>query len=87
MSDTQSQTDDLRAQIRTLVADYHDAAFAPRPFVPGVSPVPVAGRVFDAEDIQALMEATLDFWLTTGRFAASLKRHSPNISASAPPPW
>ncbi len=66
--------DDLRAQIRGLVADYHDAAFAPKPFVPGVTPVPVAGRVFDAEDIQALMEATLDFWLTTGRFAAQFEK-------------
>jgi CDP-6-deoxy-D-xylo-4-hexulose-3-dehydrase len=66
--------DELRGQIRELVADYHDAAFAPRPFVPGQSPVPVAGRVFDAEDIQSLMEATLDFWLTTGRFAAQFEK-------------
>src|SRR5580698_1977605 len=64
-----STADDLRGQIRELVAEYHDAAFAPKLFVPGVSPVPVAGRVFDAEDVQSLMEATLDFWLTTGRFA------------------
>jgi CDP-6-deoxy-D-xylo-4-hexulose-3-dehydrase len=66
--------DDLRGQIRDLVGEYHAAAFAPRPFVPGVTPVPVAGRVFDAEDIQSLMEATLDFWLTTGRFAAQFEK-------------
>jgi CDP-6-deoxy-D-xylo-4-hexulose-3-dehydrase len=66
--------DELRGEIRALVADYHEAAFAPRPFVPGESPVPVAGRVFDAEDIQSLMEATLDFWLTTGRFAAQFEK-------------
>src|ERR1700758_1864047 len=66
--------DTLREQIRGLVADYHATAFAPRPFVPGVTPVPVAGRVFDAEDIQSLMEATLDFWLTTGRFAAQFEK-------------
>jgi CDP-6-deoxy-D-xylo-4-hexulose-3-dehydrase len=68
------QADDLRAQIRELVADYHAAAFAPRPFIPGQTPVPVAGRVFDAEDIQSLMEATLDFWLTTGRFATQFEK-------------
>jgi len=67
-------SDQLRDQIRSLVADYHDAAFAPKPFIPGETPVPVAGRVFDAEDIQALMEATLDFWLTTGRFAAQFEK-------------
>lgn len=66
--------DDLRDQIRSLVADYHAAAFAPRPFIPGQTPVPVSGRVFDAEDIQSLMEATLDFWLTTGRFAAQFEK-------------
>jgi CDP-6-deoxy-D-xylo-4-hexulose-3-dehydrase len=68
------RADELREQIRVLVADYHDAAFAPRPFVPGMTPVPVAGRVFDADDIQSLMEATLDFWLTTGRFAAQFEK-------------
>ena len=66
--------DALRDQIRQLVAEYHDTAFAPRPFIRGVTPVPVTGRVFDAEDIQSLMEATLDFWLTTGRFAAQFER-------------
>jgi CDP-6-deoxy-D-xylo-4-hexulose-3-dehydrase len=69
-----STADNLRGQMRNLVADYHDTAFAPRPFVAGVTPVPVAGRVFDAEDIQMLMEATLDFWLTTGRFAAQFEK-------------
>jgi len=66
--------DTLRSQMRDLVAEYHDTAFAPKPFVPGVTPVPVAGRVFDAEDIQSLMEATLDFWLTTGRFAVQFEK-------------
>ena len=69
-----STSDNLRDQIRHLVGEYHDAAFAPRPFVPGETSVPVAGRVFDAEDIQSLMEATLDFWLTTGRFAAQFEK-------------
>ena len=36
--------------------------------------MPVAGRVFDAEDMQSLMDAALDFWLTTGRFAAQFEK-------------
>ncbi len=64
-----SQTaDDLRAEILQLTAEYHAAAFAERPFTPGVSTVPVAGRVFDAADMQALIDSSLDFWLTAGRF-------------------
>ncbi len=69
-----STPDELRGQIRELVAEYHQAAFAPRPFEPGETTVKVSGRVFDAEDLQSLMEATLDFWLTTGRFAAEFEK-------------
>jgi CDP-6-deoxy-D-xylo-4-hexulose-3-dehydrase len=59
----------LRDEITALVRDYHARAFAPQPFVRGVTPVPVSGRVFDAEEMVFLTDATLDFWLTTGRFA------------------
>ena len=64
----------LRAQILALVAEYYAAAFGPREFIPGKTPVPVSGRVFDATDLQYLVEAGLDFWLTTGRFAAQFER-------------
>jgi len=64
----------LRHRILDLVADYHRQAFAPGSFVPGTSPVPVSGRVFDASEIQNLVESALDFWLTTGRFAEQFER-------------
>ncbi|HVZ49905.1 MAG TPA: lipopolysaccharide biosynthesis protein RfbH [Gemmatimonadaceae bacterium] len=64
----------LREQIGALVAEYHQAAFAPAPFVPGETPVPVSGRVFGAEEVQHLVDAGLDFWLTTGRFAHQFER-------------
>jgi CDP-6-deoxy-D-xylo-4-hexulose-3-dehydrase len=66
---------DLREQMHGLVEQYHSAAFAPRVFRPGISAVPVAGRVFDAEDMRHLLDATLDFWLTTGRFAAEFEQN------------
>src|SRR5690242_19566088 len=59
----------LRAEILELVRQYHRAAFPERAFTPGQTPVPCAGRVFDAADIQSLVDSALDFWLTTGRFA------------------
>lgn len=64
----------LRSRILELVGEYHAAAFAPPPFVPGVSPVPISGKVFAAEDMQLLAESTLDFWLTSGRFADQFEK-------------
>jgi CDP-6-deoxy-D-xylo-4-hexulose-3-dehydrase len=60
--------------ILDMVAEYHDAAFPPRRFVPGETPVPVSGRVFDTSELQNLIEAGLDFWLTAGRFADQFER-------------
>jgi CDP-6-deoxy-D-xylo-4-hexulose-3-dehydrase len=74
-----SQADHLRAQILELVRAYHAEAHSPRPFVPGDSPVPVAGRVFDAADMVALVESGLDFWLTAGRFADAFERRFPAL--------
>src|SRR3954447_15782364 len=64
----------LRQRIRSLVGDYFEAAFPPTPFVPGETRIPVSGKVFDAEDVQHLVDAGLDFWLTTGRFAREFER-------------
>ena len=59
----------MRRDILQQIAEYHDAAFGAGEFVPGVTPVPVSGRTFDADDLVHLADAALDFWLTTGRFA------------------
>jgi CDP-6-deoxy-D-xylo-4-hexulose-3-dehydrase len=64
----------IRDEIASLVVEYHSEAFSAVPFIAGETPVPVAGRVFDADDMTSLMDATLDFWLTTGRFAAQFER-------------
>ncbi len=64
-----SRAESLRQSILKLVSEYHDAAFPCAPFIPGETPVPVAGRVFDGRDIAALVGSSLDFWLTAGPFA------------------
>src|ERR1051326_1446372 len=64
----------LRTRIGELVAEYHREAFPEEPFIAGVTPIPVAGRVFDQEELQFLTDSALDFWLTTGRFAAQFER-------------
>jgi CDP-4-dehydro-6-deoxyglucose reductase, E1 len=68
------RSNQLRAQILALTAEYALEEFPERKFVPGESAVPVAGRVFDAADVQSLIDSSLDFWLTEGRFAKQFER-------------
>lgn len=65
---TDAEAQGLREQIMALIGKYYETVHTPKTFVPGVTPVPVSGRVYAASDMCALMDATLDFWLTTGRF-------------------
>jgi CDP-6-deoxy-D-xylo-4-hexulose-3-dehydrase len=69
-----NRAEQLRQQIRELVGEYTREAFAPKAFVPGETPLPVSGRVFDQRELQTLVDSSLDFWLTTGRFAAEFER-------------
>jgi len=64
---------ELRAQIAALVQQYADQQLAPKPFVPGQSAVPVSGKVIGAKELQLMVEASLDGWLTTGRFNAAFE--------------
>ncbi len=59
----------LRGKIVDLVRQYFEEAFAAQPFIPGKTTIPYAGRVFDADELIQLVDASLDFWLTAGRFA------------------
>jgi CDP-6-deoxy-D-xylo-4-hexulose-3-dehydrase len=65
---------ELRKQILDLVGEYCAEAFPPRPFVPGESSVPVSGKVFDGAEMRLLVDSSLDFWLTTGRFAEQFEK-------------
>ncbi|HDL8287166.1 TPA: lipopolysaccharide biosynthesis protein RfbH [Yersinia enterocolitica] len=58
----------LRQQIAELVAQYAETAMAPKPFEAGKSVVPPSGKVIGTKELQLMVEASLDGWLTTGRF-------------------
>ena len=68
------RANELRDRIRGMVGEYYREAFPSPAFVPGSSPVPISGRVFDEQELQLLVESSLDFWLTTGRFAEQFER-------------
>lgn len=63
-----------RDDILAAVRGYARGSLAPAPFVPGETPVPVSGKVLDAEDIACLVDSSLDGWLTAGRFTAEFQR-------------
>ncbi|MGK5057738.1 lipopolysaccharide biosynthesis protein RfbH [Janthinobacterium sp. LB2P49] len=58
----------IREQIAALVAQYGAMASVPKPFEPGVTVIPPAGKVVGAPEMGLMVEASLDAWLTTGRF-------------------
>lgn len=74
LESTMRSPDEIREQILALVQEYHAAAYGERPFVPGETAVPVSGRVFDEDEMTHLVDASLDFWLTTGRFANQFEK-------------
>jgi CDP-6-deoxy-D-xylo-4-hexulose-3-dehydrase len=64
----------IRAEILDRVSAYFAAAYSDRVFEAGVDGVPVSGRVFDERELVSLVDSSLDFWLTTGRFAEQFER-------------
>lgn len=60
-----------REEILNAVKAYHSAAFPPKPFNREKDTVRYAGRVFDEKELVALVDSSLDFWLTEGRYAES----------------
>ncbi len=64
-----NRAEKLRQEILKLTVEYQREAFPERPFIGGISPVPVSGKVFDDKELINLVDSSLDFWLTTGRYA------------------
>jgi len=67
----------VRKRVIEAVSDFFQTVHEPRQkyqFIPGESLVPVSGKVYDSEDMATVMEAVLDFWLTTGRFAQEFEK-------------
>jgi CDP-6-deoxy-D-xylo-4-hexulose-3-dehydrase len=64
-----NRDEQLRAEILKLVQEYYREHFPHRPFDPAADKVQYAGRVFTAEELVNLVDCSLDFFLTAGRYA------------------
>jgi len=65
---TSASADDIRADILGLADRYMDAKGAAS-FIPGQTVIPASGKILDAGDLRNLLDASLDMWLTAGRYA------------------
>ncbi|MFD1121503.1 lipopolysaccharide biosynthesis protein RfbH [Methylophilus flavus] len=62
------KSQEIRQQIAHLVEEYAQLKYAPTTFNPGQTIIPPSGKVLDSSELKLMVEASLDGWLTTGRF-------------------
>lgn len=64
----------LRQDILALVKEFYKEEWPGKEFKPGTTPLEYAGRVFDEQELVNLVDSSLDFWLTTGKYAQEFER-------------
>jgi len=71
--------DQLRENILRMVEQYGNRATSQPRFSPGVTPIPASGKVIGPKELRYLVDASLDGWLTTGRFNEAFERRLSSI--------
>jgi CDP-6-deoxy-D-xylo-4-hexulose-3-dehydrase len=71
---TPEKSDDLRQKILDLVSEFAEKKLTAPEFIPGVTPIPVSGKVLDQQDFMSLVNSCLDGWLTYGDHAEEFQR-------------
>ncbi len=74
-----SSVDSARSRILELSREFFTLTHAPKPFIPGETYIPVTVKVMDAEDMAHLVDASLDLWLTAGRFSREFEAKIPQF--------
>jgi CDP-6-deoxy-D-xylo-4-hexulose-3-dehydrase len=69
-----AKTQALRDQISELVEQYAAIALTPDTFLPGATTIPPSGKLLNASELKNMVDASLDGWLTTGRFNAEFEK-------------
>ena len=64
----------LREEIAVLVTKYAKEQYKPKPFIAGTTLVPPSGKLLGEDELQNMVAASLDGWLTTGRFNAEFEK-------------
>lgn len=69
-----NRLENLRAEIATLVSAYAKEQYKEKAFVPGETVIPPSGKLLGEKELQNMVAASLDGWLTTGRFNAEFEK-------------
>lgn len=72
--DKKEQLENLRAEIAHLVSKFAAINYEATPFIPGQTVVPPSGKLLGEEEMQNMVAASLDAWLTTGRFNVEFEK-------------
>jgi len=67
----------IRKEIAALVKKYAELEYTPKIFMAGESVVPPSGKVLGAKELQYMVDASLDGWLTAGRFNEAFEKRLP----------
>lgn len=68
----------IRQQIAQLVEEYAQLKYTPAPFTGGETVIPPSGKLLDSNELKMMVEASLDGWLTTGRFNEAFEKRLAN---------
>jgi CDP-6-deoxy-D-xylo-4-hexulose-3-dehydrase len=63
----------LRSEIASLVSENANEQYKDKPFQPGETVIPPSGKLLGESELQNMVSASLDGWLTTGRFNAEFE--------------
>jgi CDP-6-deoxy-D-xylo-4-hexulose-3-dehydrase len=64
----------IRNQIAKLIEEYAAIKYAPKAFEPSSTVIPPSGKVLDGNELKAMVDASLDGWLTSGRFNEAFEK-------------
>lgn len=76
------KADEIKTKIFDLANQYFDLVHGPKTFQPGQSSLPANGKVIDQKDLRMLLDASLDMWLTSGRFTEQFEKELAKVWGS-----
>lgn len=77
MLDSGGSLQEFRSDILKQCRGFFEMAHSPKSFVPGETYIPASAKVMDGEDLAMLVDASLDMWLTAGRYSKEFEAKIP----------